>query len=134
MAALGLGAVLTIMGCASTEERQRRALVDGLNAGLGQFKESRIVQLGPPIQCTVVQNEGGEICEWRTDGGQLLYRYDARGIARSWNYTDSQFGRMESAQYSDQSQPPQQSVWQSIKETFRGMNYGFATPGSPSGR
>ncbi|HKW85579.1 MAG TPA: hypothetical protein VJM82_00755 [Nitrospiraceae bacterium] len=127
--ALGLGTLLTVLSCASTEDRRGQELADGFNKWLGQFKENRIVQVGPPKQCTAVQNGGGEICEWRTNGGQLLYSYDVSGIARSWSYTDSQFGRMESTQYPAQSQQSQGSFWQTIKETFRGMKFGYGVAG-----
>jgi hypothetical protein len=124
--------MLTALGCASTEDRQRGELVGGLNKWLGQYKDARIVQVGPPDRCATVPNGEGQICEWQTERSQVLFSYDASGIARSWSYMDGHFGRIESEQYSDQNRQSQGSIWQSVKETFRAKKFG-AGIGGPSG-
>jgi hypothetical protein len=123
--ALGVGAVLTLLGCASTEDRQRQARAADFNQWLGQDKQSRVRQVGPPDHCTAAQTEGGELCEWRTKGNSLRYRYDTNGIAQNWTYTDLQLGVMERAQ----DQESQGGVWQSIKDTFNNAKFGYAGSG-----
>ena len=112
--ALCLGAVLTVIGCTSTEDRQREARAADFNQWLGQDKQSRVRQVGPPDNCTGTPTVGGELCEWRTNGNSLRYRYDAKGIAQSWAYTNRQLGVMERAE----DQASQGGVWQSITNWF----------------
>ena len=96
--ALGVGAVLTLLGCASTEDRQRQARAAHFNQWLGQDKQSRVRLVGPPDYCTGAETGGGEVCEWRTNGNSLRYRYDTNSIAQNWTYTDRQLGVIEKAQ------------------------------------
>jgi len=123
--ALGLGAVLTVLGCASAEDQQREARAADFNQWLGQDKQSRVRQVGPPDHCTGTQTGGGELCEWRTDGNTLRYRYDTNGIARYWTYTNRQLGVMEKAQDPDS----ERGFWQSIIDTFSGSKFGYAGSG-----
>jgi hypothetical protein len=123
--AIGVGAVLTILGCASTEDRQREARATDFNQWLGQDKQSRVRQVGPPDHCTGTQAGGGELCEWRPNGNSLRYRYDANGIARSWTYTNRQLGELERAE----DQASQGGVWQSFTGWFREPK---RSPGGPS--
>jgi hypothetical protein len=123
--ALGVGAVLTLLGCASTEDRQRQTRAADFNQWLGQDKQNRVRQVGPPDHCTGAQTSGGELCEWRTNGNSLRYRYDTNGIAQNWTYTDLQLGVMERAQ----DQESQGGVWQSIKDVFNNANFGYAGSG-----
>lgn len=127
---LGIGALLFPLGCVSAEEQQRQALSADFNKWLGQDKQSRIRQVGPPTRCANVQTGPGEVCEWHADGNALRYRYDVSGIARQWTYTDRQLGMMEGAQYRLQSQASEGSVWQSIKDTFSNMQISPAAGGS----
>ena len=53
--ALGAGAFLLVLGCASTEDRQREARAAAFNQWLGQDKQSRVRQVGPPDNCTGAQ-------------------------------------------------------------------------------
>jgi hypothetical protein len=124
---LGVGTLVTVLGCASREDRQRRAWSDEFNQWLGKYKDSRVIEVGAPDHCTRVQNGGGEICEWRTNGNSLLYHYDTHGIARHWTYTDPQLGEMEgaqdSAQVQTQNNESQAGVWQSIKDAFGNVKF-----------
>ena len=120
--ALGVGTVLTVIGCVSTEERQGEARTANFNQWLGQDKQSRVRQVGPPANCT--QTGGGEICEWHPEGNTLRYRYDAKGIAQRWTYTTRQSGVMERAEDS----AAQGGVWQSISGWF---NEPKRAPGGP---
>ena len=122
---LGMGAVLAVLSCASTEDRQREARAAAFNQWLGQDKQSRVKQVGPPDTCTGAQAGGGELCEWRPNGNSLRYRYDANGIARHWTYTDRQLGVMETAQ----DETAQGGVWQSIKSAFGDTKFGYAGTG-----
>ena len=101
--ALCLGVVLTVIGCTSTEDQW-----------LGQDKQGRVRQVGPPDNCTGTPTVGGELCEWRTNGNSLRYRYDTKGIAQSWAYTNRQLGVMERAE----DQASQGGMWQSITKWF----------------
>ena len=123
--ALGAGALLLVLGCASTEDRQREARAAAFNQWLGQDKQSRVRQVGPPDNCTGAQAGGGELCEWRPNGNSLRYRYDANGIARHWTYTDRQLGVMETAQ----DETAQGGIWQSIKNAFGDTKFGYAGTG-----
>jgi hypothetical protein len=123
--ALGVGAVLTVLGCASTEDRQREARAADFNQWLGQDKQSRIRQVGPPDHCTGTQTGGGELCEWRPNGNMLRYRYDTNGIAQNWTYTDRQLGVMETAQES------QGGFWHWVTNWFSWFSQG--TPSSKGG-
>jgi hypothetical protein len=118
--ALGMGAVLFVLGCASTEDRQRQARAADFNQWLGQDKQSRVRQVGPPDQCTGTQTAGGELCEWRPNGNTLRYRYDTNGIARSWTYTNRQLGVMEKSE----DQESQGGVWRSIKDSYDNTRVG----------
>jgi len=120
--AINLGAVFTVIGCVSTEERQREARAADFNQWLGQDKQSRVKQIGPPANCT--QSGGGELCEWHPEGNTLRYRYDTKGIARSWTYTNRQSGVMER----DEDSAAQGGVWQSITGWF---NEPKRSPGGP---
>ena len=88
-------------------------------------KQSWVRQVGPPDHCTGTQIAGGELCEWRTDGNTLRYRYDTNGIARYWTYTNRQLGVMEKAQDPDS----ERGFWQSIIDTFSGSKFGYAGSG-----
>jgi len=123
--AIGMGLVVSVLSCASTESQQRKARAADFNQWLGQAKEGRVKQVGPPDSCTGAQTQGGEICEWRTNGNSLRYRYDSNGIARHWMYTNRQLGVMETAQDHES----QEGVWQSIKDSYDKMNFGFAGTG-----
>jgi hypothetical protein len=123
--ALGVGAVLTVLGCASTEDRQRQARAADFNQWLGQDKQSRIRLVGSPDHCTGTETGGGEVCEWRTNGNSLRYRYDTNGIAQNWTYTDRQLGVIERAQ----DQESQGGVWQSIKDFYNNAKFGYAGSG-----
>ena len=112
--ALSLGAVVTVIGCASTEDRQREARAADFNQWLGQDKQSRVRQVGPPDSCTGTQTGGGELCEWRPSGNSLRYRYDTNSVARSWTYTNRQLGVIEKSE----DQASQGGVWQSITHWF----------------
>jgi len=112
--ALSLGAVLTVIGCASTEDRQREERTADFNQWLGQDKQSRVRQVGPPDSCTGTQTVGGELCEWRPSGNSLRFRYDTKGIAQSWTYTNRQLGVIEKSE----DQASQGGVWQSITKWF----------------
>jgi len=123
--ALYIGTVLTVLGCASTEDQQREARAADFNQWLGQDKQSRVKQVGPPHHCTGAQTQAGELCEWRTNGNSLRYRYDTNGIAQHWTYTDRQLGVMETAQ----DQESQGGVGQSIKDAYNKMKFGYAGGG-----
>ena len=121
--ALCMGAVLLVLGCASTEDRQRTARAADFNQYLGQDKQSRVKQAGPPASCT--QTGGGELCEWHPEGNTLRYRYDTKGIAQSWAYTNRQSGVMERAEDS----AAQGGVWESFTGWFMEPK---RAPGGPS--
>ncbi|HXX74164.1 MAG TPA: hypothetical protein VEI50_03465 [Nitrospiraceae bacterium] len=120
---LSLGAVLTIIGCASAEDHQRQARAADFNQWLGQDKQSRVRQVGPPDTCT--QAGGGELCEWRPNGSVLRYRYDARGIAQSWTYLSQQLGVMERSE----DQASQGGAWQAVKDSVNNSKFGYGGTG-----
>jgi hypothetical protein len=122
-----------MMGCASIEGRNGE-LVDKLNKGLGHYKESQIIAIGNPTQCTSEQPGGGEICEWQTGENRLLYRYDARGVARGWTYVDRRGSRLDSDPVQSQDRPAKDSLWEDVKDAFRGMNIGPGFGSSSGGR
>ena len=121
--ALYMGAVFLVLGCASTEDRQRTARAADFNQWLGQDKQSRVKQAGPPASCT--QTGGGELCEWHPEGNTLRYRYDTKGIAQSWTYTNRQSGVMERAEDS----AAQGGLWESFTGWFMEPK---RAPGGPS--
>ena len=129
MLIIGVGVLVAIMGCASTHDRERRALSEEFDKWLGQYKDTRIIERGPPDRC-VEQGGGSEICEWRIDGNTVRYPFDAKGIARRWKYADRQLGEMKGVQNSvaaaDQTHESEAGVWQTIKDTFDDMKF---TPG-----
>jgi len=100
---IGVGILVAVMGCASPQDRERRALSGEFDKWLGQYKDGRIIERGPPDRC-VAQGGGSEICEWRVDGNTVRYLYDANGIARRWKYADRQLGEMKGPRI----QPPPQ--------------------------
>ena len=126
MLIIGVGILVAVMGCASTQDRERRALSEEFDKWLGQYKDTRIIERGPPDRC-VAQGGGSEICEWRIDGNTVRYLYDANGIARRWKYADRQLGEMKGAQDSaaaaDQTHESEAGVWQTIKDTFDDMKF-----------
>lgn len=123
---LGVGILLAVMGCASTQDRERRALSQEFDKWLGQYKDHRIIERGMPERC-VAQGGGSEICEWRIDGGTVRYLYDKNGIAHRWKYTDPQLGEMKGAQEpptaADQLHESEAAVWNTIKDTFDDMKF-----------
>ena len=114
---IGVGILVAVMGCASPQDRERRALSGEFDKWLGQYKDGRIIERGPPDRCDA-QGGGSEICEWRVDGNTVRYLYDANGIARRWKYADRQLGEMKGAQDSaaaaDQTHESEAAVWQTI--------------------
>ena len=126
MLIIGVGILAAVMGCASTPDRERRALSAEFDKWLGQYKDTRIIERGQPDRC-IAQGGGSEICEWRIDGGTVRYLYDANGIARRWKYADPQLGEMKGAQEpptaADQIHESEAAVWKTIKETFDDMKF-----------
>ena len=123
---IGAGFLLAVMGCVSTQDRERRALSQEFDQWLGQYKDHRIIERGTPDRC-VAQGGGSEICEWRIDGGTVRYLYDKNGTAHRWKYSDSRLGEMKGAQ-----EPPtaihqlhesEAAVWKTIKDTFDDMKF-----------
>jgi hypothetical protein len=123
---VGSGILVAVMACASTPDRERRALAEEFDQWLGQYKDHRIIERGQPDRC-VPQGGGSEFCEWQINGNIVRYLYDANGIARRWKYADPQLGEMkgaqESAAASDQSHGLEAELWQGIKETFDDMKF-----------
>ena len=123
---IGVGILLAVMGCASTQDRERRALSQEFDQWLGQYKDHRIIERGMPERC-VAQGGGSEICEWRIDGGTVRYLYDKNGIAHRWKYTDPKLGEMKGAQEpptaADQLHESEAAVWKTIKDTFDDMKF-----------
>ncbi len=125
---LGVGVLAAVIGCASTstQDRERRALSEEFDKWLGQYKDHRIIERGPPDRC-IAQGGGSEICEWRVDGNTVRYLYDANGIARRWKYADRRLGEMKGVQDSagsaDQTSESEAAVWQTIKDTFDDMKF-----------
>ena len=68
----GVGILLALMGCVSTQDRERRALSEEFDEWLGQHKDHRIIETGPPDGC-LAQGGGSEICQWRIDRGEVRY-------------------------------------------------------------
>ena len=126
MLIIGVWILVAVMGCASTQDRERRTLSGEFDKWLGQYKDHRIIERGSPDGC-VAQDGGSEICEWRMDGGTVRYLYDANGIARRWKYVDPQLGEMKGAQHpataTDQIHESEAAVWQTIKDTFDDMKF-----------
>ena len=126
MLIIGAGILAAVMGCASAQDRERRALSEEFDKWLGQYKDTRIIEKGPPDRC-VAQGGGSEICEWRIDGNTVRYLYDANGIARRWKYMDRQLGEMKGAQHpataADHIHESEAAVWQTIKDTFDDMQF-----------
>jgi hypothetical protein len=126
MLIIGVGILVAVMGCASTPDRERRALSAEFDKWLGQYKDHRIIERGQPDRC-IAQGGGSAICEWRIDGGTVRYLYDANGIARRWKYADPQLGEMKGAQEppsaADQIHESEAAVWKTIKETFDDMKF-----------
>lgn len=120
---LGTGALLLALGCASAEDRQRQARAADFNRWLGQDKRSRVTLVGPPDRCSRVKTGPDEVCEWLTVGNALRYRYDANGIARQWTYTDRQSRVTEESQNPAQNEASKGGIWESIKDTFRNMQF-----------
>lgn len=120
---LGVGALLFVIGCASAEEQQRQARAVDFNRWIGQHKQSRVSAFGQPDRCSVMQTGPGEVCEWHTNGNALRYRYDVHGIARQWTYIDRQLGVTEQSQNPAQNQASKEGFWESIKDTFRDMQF-----------
>lgn len=123
---IGAGFLLSVMGCASTQDRERRALSQEFDQWLGQYKDHRIIERGTPDRC-VAQGGGSEICEWRIDGGTVRYLYDKNGIAHRWKYADTRLGEMKGAQEpptaADQLHESEAAVWKTIKDTFDDMKF-----------
>ena len=121
MLIMGAGLLAAIMGCASTEDRERMALSKEFDKWLGQYKDHRIIEKGPPVRC-VGKGGGTEICEWRVDGNSLRYLYDANGIARRWRYADPRLGEMKGVQVgvaaADQSDEYHETLWKDVKDTI----------------
>jgi hypothetical protein len=126
MLIIGVGILAAVMGCASTPDRERRALSAEFDKWLGQYKDHRIIERGQPDRC-IAQGGGSEICEWRIDGGTVRYLYDANGIAQRWKYADPQLGEMKGAQEpptaADQIHESEAAAWKTIKETFDDMKF-----------
>jgi hypothetical protein len=118
---VGVGVLLGVMGCASTQDRERRALSEEFDQWLGQYKDHRIIERGTPVRC-VMQGVGSEICEWSIGGGTVRYLYDKNGIAHRWKYADPRLGEMKGAQEpptaGDQLHESEAAVWKTIKDTF----------------
>ncbi|BCA53939.1 hypothetical protein W02_10790 [Nitrospira sp. KM1] len=126
---LGVLSLAVNLGCVSTKDRERRALTAEFNKGLGQYKDHRIIEAGPPDNCMVKQTGRGEVCEWKTTDHSVRYYYDAGGVARQWTYKDSQVGTLEGAQDPSESSDhtgESESVKQSIKDVIDDMRF---TPG-----
>ena len=123
---IGVSILLAVMGCASTQDRERRALSEEFDQWLGQYKDHRIIERGTPDRC-VAQGGGSEICEWRIDRGTVRYLYDKNGIAHRWKYTDPHLGEMKGAQElptaADQLHESEAAVWKTIKDTFDDMKF-----------
>ena len=119
-----VGILAAVIGCASTQDRERRALSEEFDKWLGQYKDTRIIERGPPDRC-IAQGGGSEICEWRMGGNTVRYLYDANGIARRWKYADRQLGEMKGVQDSAAAtdQTHQSEAWQTIKDTFDDMKF-----------
>src|SRR5262249_10950892 len=126
MLIIGVGILAAIIGCPSTQDRERRALSEEFDKWLGQYKDTRIIERGPPDRC-VAQGGGIEICEWRIAGNTVRYLYDANGIARRWRYADRQLGEMkgvwDSVAAADQTHEYEEGVWQTFKDTFDDMKF-----------
>jgi hypothetical protein len=126
MLIIGVAILVTAMGCAATRDRERRALSEEFDKWLGQYKDHRIIETGPPDRC-IAQGGGSEICEWRIEGGTVRYLYDKDGIARRWKYADPQLGEMKGAQEpptaADQIHESEAAVWKTIKDTFDDMKF-----------
>ena len=126
MLIIGVAILVAVMGCASAQDRERRALSEEFDKALGQYKDHRIIEKGLPDRC-IPQNGGTEICEWRVDGGTVRYLYDSNGIARRWKYADPRLGEMKGAQEppttADQIHESEERMWHNIKETFDDMKF-----------
>jgi hypothetical protein len=126
MLIIGVGILFAVMGCASAQDRERRALSEQFDKSLGQYKDHRIIERGPPDRC-MAHGGGSEICEWRVDGGTVRYLYDANGIARRWKYADPQLGEMKGAQEpltaADQIHESEAAMWKTVKDTFDDMKF-----------
>ena len=48
MLIIGVGILVAVMRCASTQDRERRALSEEFDKWLGQYKDTRIIERGPP--------------------------------------------------------------------------------------
>jgi len=121
-----VGILAAVIGCASAQDRERRALSEEFDKWLGQYKDTRIIERGPPDRC-IAQGGGSEICEWRIDGNTVRYLYDANGIARRWKYANRQLGEMtgvqDSAAAADQTHQSEADAWQTIKDTLDDMKF-----------
>ena len=126
MLIIAVAIFVAVMGCASTPDRERRALAAEFDKGLGQYKDHRIIERGPPDRC-IAQGGGSEICEWRINRGTVRYLYDKDGIARRWKYADPRLGEMKGAQEpptaADQIHESEAAVWKGIKDTFDEMKF-----------
>ena len=118
--------LIALLGCASTQDRERRALSEEFDQWLGQYKDHRIIERGMPDRC-VAQGGGSEICEWRVDGGTVRYLYDKNGIAHRWKYSDPQLGEMKGVQEppnaAHQLHESEAAAWKTIKDTFDDMKF-----------
>lgn len=127
---MGVGLLAAVMGCVSTEDRERMALSKEFDKWLGQYKDHRIIEKGPPDRC-VGKDGGTEICEWRVDGNSLRYLYDANGIARRWRYADPRLGEMKGVQVgvadADQSDEYHETLWKDVKDTIDDIHFAPAS-------
>ena len=126
MLIIGVSILVAVMGCASTKDRERRALSDEFDKWLGRYKDHRIIERGLPDRC-IAQSGGSEICEWQSDAGTVRFLYDKDSIARRWKYADPRMGEMKGAQEpptgADQLHESEAAVWKTIKDTFDDMKF-----------
>ncbi|HEU4683119.1 MAG TPA: hypothetical protein VFS39_01275 [Nitrospira sp.] len=125
---IGVGIVI-VMGCAATQDSERRALSEEFDKWVGQYKDARIIEKGSPERC-VPQGGRSELCEWQINGNIVRYLYDANGIARRWTYADRELGEMTGAQDSaaaaDQTHDSESGLWRTLRDTVDDLKF---TPG-----
>lgn len=130
MLIMGAGLLAAVIGCASTEDRERMTLSKEFDKWLGQYKDHRIIEKGPPDRC-VGKGGGTEICEWRVDGNALRYLYDANSIARRWKYSDRRLGEMKGAQdpaaAAEQTDEYHETLWEDVKDTIDDIHFAPAS-------
>ena len=86
MLIIGMGIIVAVMGCASTQDRERRALSEEFDKWLGQYKDTRIIERGPPDRC-VAQGEGAKSASGRSMAircGTFTTRMALRDVGNIW--------------------------------------------------